>query len=92
MIQVKNCLSVVLTLCFMTSSLWAEEGSKTVVSGQQKKSIPQEQVRPEDQPMISFDATTYEAGEVREGDTINHAFKVKNTGTAPLEIKQVKPG
>lgn len=92
MIQAKNCFSVLLALCFVTSSLWAEESSKAAISGAQKKNTVQEQVLPEGEPRISIDATTYQAGEVREGDTVKHTFKVKNTGTALLEIKEVKPG
>lgn len=44
------------------------------------------------QPQISFDATSYDAGEVWEGDRVSHTFIVKNTGIAQLDISKVKPG
>ena len=44
------------------------------------------------QPQISFDATSYDAGEVWEGDNVSHTFIVKNTGKVQLDITKVKPG
>jgi hypothetical protein len=34
----------------------------------------------------------YDAKEVQEGTVINHGFRLKNEGEAPLEIKRVNPG
>ena len=52
----------------------------------------QEETVSSEQPRISFDATTHDAGEVWEGDVVSHSFVVKNTGTAELTINKVKPG
>ena len=52
-----------------------------------RKSVPAE-----NQPRISFDSISYDAGEVWEGDVVSHTFTVKNTGTAQLNIAKVKPG
>lgn len=46
----------------------------------------------EGRPQISFDSTQFDFGEVWEGKNILHSFTVKNTGTAMLNIKSVKPG
>lgn len=43
-------------------------------------------------PRIAVDDAEYNAGEVYEGATVSHSFKVKNTGTAELTIKDVKAG
>ena len=43
-------------------------------------------------PVIEVDSTTYEFGQVSEGEVVTHDFKVFNRGDAVLEIKQVKPG
>jgi hypothetical protein len=43
-------------------------------------------------PIIEIDEPTYDFKEVSQGETVEHVFKVRNKGTAPLEIKGVKPG
>ena len=43
-------------------------------------------------PQITIDAPNYDFGEIHEGDKIIHDFTIKNTGTAELTIKDVKPG
>jgi hypothetical protein len=43
-------------------------------------------------PIIEIDEPTYDFKEVSQGETVKHVFKVLNKGTAPLEIKGVKPG
>mgnify|MGYP001104455424 FL=1 len=44
------------------------------------------------QPHITIDAPEYDAGEVWENEDIVHAFIVRNTGTAQLDITNVKAG
>jgi len=44
------------------------------------------------QPHLSIDTHNYEAGELWEGEDIIHTFTIKNTGTAQLDITNVKPG
>lgn len=43
-------------------------------------------------PAIEIPEASYNFGAVQQGQTIEHDFVVKNTGTAPLHIKQVRPG
>ena len=43
-------------------------------------------------PVIEIETPTYNFKEVSQGETVKHTFKVRNTGTAPLQIKGVKPG
>jgi glutathione peroxidase len=42
-------------------------------------------------PKVKVDATEYNFGAVKEGDTISHTFKIKNEGTAELVIHNVSP-
>lgn len=43
-------------------------------------------------PVIEIKELTYNFKQVSQGETVKHDFKVFNKGTAPLEIKSVKPG
>ncbi len=43
-------------------------------------------------PRIELAETSFDFGEMVEGNSYMHDFKVKNTGSAPLEIKKVVPG
>ena len=93
-----TCLSLVMIMCFLATSLSfrpvsADEGMiKATVKKKKVETVQEEPQSSEEQPTISFDNTTYDAGEVYEGDTVTHTFTVKNTGTAVLNIKNVKPG
>ena len=92
------CVSLLVIVCFLAvplsfGTLWAQEGMiKATVKPKPVEEDTQEQPLGENQPRISFDSITHDAGEVWEGDTVTHTFKVKNTGTAELKIKNVKPG
>lgn len=40
---------------------------------------------------ISFDKTEHDFGKIREGEKASYRFRVKNPGTVPLRITDVKP-
>jgi len=44
------------------------------------------------QPRLEVNETVFSYGEVEEGETIRHDFKVRNSGYAELQITQVNPG
>jgi hypothetical protein len=44
------------------------------------------------EPALVITSPSFDAGVVWEGDTISHAFAVKNEGKAELKILEVKPG
>ena len=43
-------------------------------------------------PVIEVEMPTYDFDQVAQGETVKHDFRVFNRGSAPLEIKKVKPG
>ena len=40
-------------------------------------------------PVIFFEESKFDFGTIKQGEVVNHIFKFKNTGTAPLIIKNV---
>jgi hypothetical protein len=96
MFDVRRCFCLMVVVCFLggllTLQVWAKEGQKQGAPTLNKSAAQQEQSASAEKPSISFDASTYDAGEVWEGDEVSHAFIVKNTGTAELTIQSVKPG
>jgi hypothetical protein len=96
MFDVKKCVCLTLMVCFLnglwTFQVWAEEAGQQGAAAVKKSKPQQEQASSAEKPRISFDAITYDAGEVWEGDVVSHDFIVKNTGTSELSIKSVKPG
>jgi len=43
-------------------------------------------------PTISIPESTYNFGEIPEGGEVSHNFTIRNTGDAPLDINEVRPG
>ena len=89
--------SLLIIVCFLATSVSfrpLRAGEGMIKATVKPKEVESKQVTSsgENQPKISFDATTYDAGEVWEGETVSHSFTVKNTGTAVLTIQNVKPG
>lgn len=42
-------------------------------------------------PAISFTNTTHNFGTVTQGESVDFEFTFRNTGTAPLEVRNVRP-
>jgi len=86
----------VMVVCYLVTwlwyaPLWAKDSATSPVSGRPDDKAKKAQA-PQENPQISFDAVTYDAGEVGEGDTISHDFIVRNRGTAELTISSVQAG
>ena len=43
-------------------------------------------------PKMVFEETDFDAGQVLQGEIIEHAFTVRNSGDQALEIHKVNPG
>lgn len=43
-------------------------------------------------PKLVVDQTEHDFGEVKEGDAIEHTFRLLNKGDQPLMIEKVQPG
>ena len=97
MLSVKICFRFIVVFCFLSASssfhyVLAEATSKENISDARNIQGYQEKASAQNYPQISFESTQYDSGEVYEGDVIAHDFIVKNTGTALLDITDVKPG
>lgn len=44
------------------------------------------------EPALLITSPSFDVGVVWEGDTISHAFEVRNDGKAELKILEVRPG
>jgi len=76
----------ILSLCFLIAALFP-----SYTGAQEAESTPGD-TSPDKVPRLAIDAAKFDAGAVYEGQTVVHAFTVKNTGTAELSIKDVKAG
>ena len=97
MLPIKNYFYFIIVSCFLLTSsalhcLLAKETLNEAITNVQKTYEKQEKTSAQNYPQISFNSTQYDAGEVYEGDVIAHDFIVKNTGTALLDITDVRPG
>ena len=43
-------------------------------------------------PAMVLDKTDFDAGQILQGERIEHVFTVRNSGDQALEIKKVNPG
>ncbi|MHC1742036.1 MAG: DUF1573 domain-containing protein [Syntrophobacteraceae bacterium] len=86
-------ISLKVAACVLVSlvSLWS------VMAGASREARAQQQTAPDQSstqnaPSIQIAEKSHNFGEVAEGSEITHVFAVKNTGKAPLQITQVRPG
>ena len=54
--------------------------------------LAQATVEDEAVPVIEVETPIYEFPQVTQGEVVKYDFRVFNRGSAPLEIKSVKPG
>jgi hypothetical protein len=50
-----------------------------------------ESTAPGSAPKIAVDSESFDFGKVKDNEVLEHSFKIFNKGSAPLEIKDVKP-
>lgn len=48
-------------------------------------------LKPEEYPVIVFDAKSHDFGTIKQGDKVAHVFKFKNTGKNDLYVLEVHP-
>lgn len=63
--------------------------ANSVIFADQKNPVPN-QASGEDVPKILFPEIKYDFGKVAQQSKLNHIFKVRNAGTAPLKIIKAK--
>lgn len=48
-------------------------------------------LKPEDYPVIEFEAKEFDFGTIKQGEKVEHVFKFKNTGKNDLTVVEVRP-
>ncbi len=66
-------------------------GSGSAVSENSATVSPASTQAAEPVAKIEFDKVEHDFGKIREGEKVSYRFKVKNPGTVPLRITDVKP-
>jgi hypothetical protein len=66
-------------------------GQGSPASGTPETTATEAAKAPEPRPQVTVDEPIADVGKVVKGETVRHEFIVRNTGTAPLEIREVRP-
>lgn len=82
----------IILIAFLTISLVScKEDAKSKIKAENlKKAKERNQVNKEDAPVIEFEKTEHDWGDVNEGDNLETTFKFKNTGKSELIITNIK--
>jgi len=73
-------------------AIWLGMGHAVLAAADTPQTVSTSAQVPQESPAISVPESTYDFGEIMEGGEVAHDFTVRNTGKAPLEINQVRPG
>jgi hypothetical protein len=79
-------------ICLVVSLVWLCPASAAESRGAGVQKPPPATAGSEQAPSIQILEKAYDFGEVLEGAEVTHVYAVKNTGKAPLQITQVRPG
>lgn len=99
--SIRFSLLALFTLCF-SAGIFAQSPSDNSEPADAKKEVSQQPVllnlgnsaveAPEPElTTMQFEEYNYDFGEIKQGDTVEHGFKFKNTGDFDLVIENVKP-
>lgn len=68
------------------------EGNKSPAVTPTPAETPAPETKPEGPlPVMQFETTEHDFGTIKEGDIVEHVYKIKNTGEAPLIIQSAQP-
>ena len=91
----RHTMSLVSGFCWIALLIFGVASQGLAAQGQNPKpSVGESQAAPQakEGPRILIEEAVHDFGEVYEGATVDHGFTVKNTGSAVLNISQVRPG
>ncbi|ARS35108.1 DUF1573 domain-containing protein [Pontibacter actiniarum] len=72
---------------FLSFAFAALVAGGAVAQEKPKATAPQEQAK--NGPVLAFEETEFNFGDITQGDVVEHTFNFKNTGTQPLVIERV---
>ncbi len=67
-----------------------EAAKKEVAKVEEAKPVVEEEQKPAGQAKMQFEETEFAFGEIQQGDVVEHTFKYKNIGDAPLIISNAR--
>jgi hypothetical protein len=72
---------------FLLSLNACDKGQEKKVFIDENESAPKDSLPSSE---ITFDTNTYDFGKIKEGEVAEHVFKFKNTGKAPLVVREAR--
>lgn len=87
--MIKKILFTALVVGLITSCNNQNSNTSEATASSTEQSIEDTATANENVGVIEFENTVYDFGTVKEGAKVDHSFKFKNTGTAPIILAQV---
>jgi len=87
--MIKKFLFTALVIGLITSCNSQNSNSSDTVTSSTTENIEETATGNESVGVIEFENAIYDFGTVKEGATVEHSFKFKNTGNAPVILAQV---
>lgn len=83
-------ITLLLAIVAMIFVSCKEDATKKIKQDNLKKAKKENKVNRADAPVIKFDKTVHDFGNIKEGDKVETVFKFKNVGKSELIITKIK--
>ena len=84
-------ISILALFVFAVAMVSCKKDATSKIKAENLKNVQQKvEVNKADAPVITFDKTVHDFGDINEGDVVETTFKFKNTGKSDLIITNIK--